>query len=341
MVLAVFLFSASLFVYGQSDQTRRDLAASFNKFDVVRLESGLNANAETKIAFYHNGDPMEITLEPHDMRAARYRASDTGSFGETTAERGPVTTFKGSVTGDIGSEARINVNSGRLEGYFTSHGERFFIEPASNYSLAARGNEYVIYQMEDIALKHDLNCTSRLGEKLEFGLRITGSASPNFVEGMKHLDLATDADLEYVNTLGGPAQANNEILGILNVLDGLFSGQLHLSINVVFQHTWSAADPYTGADSKALTESFQAYWNANYPLASTPRDAAHLFSGKFPGNGWAFIGTLCSNATYAYGTSGYVPSGWAPFNMSSSHMRSDIILERITPRPLKAALTLS
>ncbi len=211
-----------------------------------------------------------------------------------------------------GSDARININGSDIEGYFRSAGEQYFVEPASNYSPNAAKGEFVVYKMEDAIAGNSFACSSKLDEKIQLGREVVSTSVSNVSPALKRLEIATEADAEYVSTLGSPALANSEILGILNVVEGLYTDQLVLDIRVVFQHTWSTPDPYTGANPEALVRSFQAYWNANYPLTSVRRDTAHLFTGKAQAvsQGWAFIGVVCQNPTFAYGLSGYV--SWAP-----------------------------
>jgi hypothetical protein len=311
-LVAFVLLAAAVTAFGQSDRTRSDLAASFSKFDVGRVKSSSAANGRVSLSFTLGGSRVELSLEPHDMRAVRYRAQNTGEEGDTVSDRVPVSTFKGIVSGEEGSEARFNFRNSQVEGYFTSGGDRFFVEPASNYSKYAANGEYVIYRMEDALIDQSFGCTSKLGEKIGYGQEITRSAVSNAILGTKRVEIATDADLEYVNALGGPAAANAEILGILNVTEGLYTNQLLLSLSVVFQHTWSTGDPFAGANPEGIVRSFQAYWNANYPLTTMPRDTAHLFTGKTQAlsQGWAFIGVICRDQASAYGLSGYI--SWAP-----------------------------
>lgn len=298
--------------FGQSDALRNDLRTFFKNVDVVSISDTKAASGNHRLRFEQGGKQVELALEPHDIRAANYRSVNTGMNGETTLGRLGVNTFKGSVSGVAGSDARININGSDIEGYFRSAGEQYFVEPATNYSPNATKGEFVVYKMEDAVGGDSFACSSKLDEKIQLGREIASTGVSNVSPTLKRLEIATEADAEYVSTLGGPTLANSEILGILNVVEGLYTDQLVLDIRVVFQHTWSAPDPYTGANPEALVRSFQAYWNANYPLSSIRRDTAHLFTGKAQAvsQGWAFIGVVCQNPTFAYGLSGYV--SWAP-----------------------------
>jgi hypothetical protein len=312
-ILTMFVvFSAAVLGYGQSGQTMTDLGRSFSRFELVRMTLNTEKGGRNRLSFAGEGRAVEIILTPHEMRAARYRSQDTSAAGETVSERAPVSTFAGTVSGEAGTEARLYAADGGIDGYFTSGGERYFVEPASNYSKSAGSGDHVIYRMEDVRDGAEFGCSSSLGEKIQYGRSLASSATPESVQGMKRIELATEADFEYVNTLGGASQANAEILGILNVVEGLYTSQLNLTISVVFQHTWSTADPYAGANPEGVARAFQGYWNANFPQNTTPRDTAHLFSGKSQvlSQGWAFIGVVCRDPASAYGMSGYI--NWAP-----------------------------
>ena len=126
--------------------------------------------------------------------------------------------------------------------------------------------------------------------------------------GADTVEIATDADFQYLTVFGNSAaRANEEILGILNMAEPVYERELGLTFSVVFQHTWTTADPFTGADRPGLLTSFQSYWNANFPAATIRRDIAHLFTAKTfaLGGGYAYIGEACDPVN-AYGLSGYV-----------------------------------
>ncbi|MBK6750816.1 MAG: VCBS repeat-containing protein [Pyrinomonadaceae bacterium] len=306
-VVVFFVCLAAVSGSAQSGVLRSDVERSFSRADVVRVEV-----SNGKMRFRTAGGAVEIALQPHDLRAPDYRAENTGFEGNTAEERRPVNTFIGTVNGDSGSNARLNLLRGGYEGFFELRGTRYFIEPAINYSAAAEPRDHIIYRPQDAIRTDEFSCGSYLADKIEYGKQLTDSGLAARPSGPKRIEIATDADLEYVNILGSVSSANDEILGILNTIEGLYSSDLNLSIAVTFQHTWTTPDPYAGANTELTVRSFQAFWNANYPLSSAPRDTAHLFSGKahLQSQGWAFIGVICNNPNFAYGMSGYI--NWSP-----------------------------
>ncbi len=308
MALAGIMMLGTL-AFGQNEQLNGDLGKSFSKFDVARTGESLRTNGGKKqIHLSAAGRSVELNIAPHDVRSPRYRAEDTTSEGVRLLERTPVNTYKGTIAGTAKSQVRLTINGGNVEGYFESNGERFLIEPASKYSSSAAAGELVVYKAEDSLLKNEFFCGSDIEEKMEHGKSLAKGQTPIGSLTFQTIEIATDADREYVNLLGGAAQANSEILSIFNMIEGVYESELGLTFRVVYQHTWSTADPFDGTNTTTLLETFRTHWNAAYPTATVPRDAAHLFSGKANAlfRGRAFINVICANPAFAYAISGHI-----------------------------------
>ena len=123
--------------------------------------------------------------------------------------------------------------------------------------------------------------------------------------GLRVIEIATEADFQYVTATGGAAATNAEILSILNLVEGMYENEIGLTISVVYQHTWETQDPFNGASVSALLSSFQNHWNTNFPATQYPRDTAHLWTAKpnALNQGYAYVGVIC-NTSSAYGISG-------------------------------------
>ena len=301
-----------LLTFATSAQDRRvsdDLANSFRRVEVVRIAA---PRGSQRLSFRANARDVKLAIAPHDLRSKSFQAQDRNVHGETVIERTPVNTYKGKIEGEEDSNVRLTMDGSRIEGYYTTRGERYFIEPAGNYSRFAATDQFVVYRAEDVIASALFSCGLTLDEKVDFGKELAQNGLTEAVQSLKQIELATEADFEYVTALGGAAQANNEILGILNMVEGTYETELGLSISIVFQHTWSTTDPFAAADALGTLQNFQSYWNANFPIATKARDTAHLFSAKANaiGQGWAYLGVICQNPTFAYGLSGRV--NWAP-----------------------------
>jgi hypothetical protein len=122
---------------------------------------------------------------------------------------------------------------------------------------------------------------------------------------MKVVEIATESDGEYTAALGGSANANNDILAVLNGVQAIYQRDLGLTFTVVFQHTWTdaAADPYTtSGDAGAMLKEFTDYWSRNI---TNPRDVTHLWTGRVLGGpaGVAWTGVVCLDPGFSYGLS--------------------------------------
>src|SRR5437879_11244131 len=168
----------------------------------------------------------------------------------------------------------------KLEGMIVTQDESYFIESARKYSAAARGSDYLLYKASDVrpdirktcgTLDEEINHEAKL-----FLSRASTGVTPEVFSPFKIVEIATEADFEYVSALGSSSAANNDILGIMNAVQGIYQRDIGLTFTVVFQHTWSTAnDPYnTSGDAAAALNEYTNYWNANF--ASQPRDVTHL-----------------------------------------------------------------
>ncbi len=312
-LFVILLISASFFaVSAQSDALKNDLGNSFKNVSVVRLntrDAVRQAQASRTISIATSNKTFELSLTPRDLRAARYFAEDTTAVGVRRLERTPVTTYKGKIVGEAASEVRLTINDSSVEGYFLDGAERYFIEPAKRYSELAAADEFIVYKAEDVLRETGFICPQDLGEKLEDGKQMVLTNGVQSLNGLKAIEIATEADFDFVQTANNNASvANDRILSILNMVEGVYENDINLTVSVVFQHTWSTADPFNGANSNLLLSSFQNHWNTNYPLTQYQRDAAHLFTNKpnVRSQGYAYLGVICNNPSFAYGMSGKI-----------------------------------
>lgn len=308
----IFVFTFNLFAFGQTSNLQSDLNNSFKKFDLVKFNNRTalrQAQTEKTLSVATAENNFELVLEPNDLRSARYKAEDVAGDGVHQIEKGAVTTFKGTVSGQNNSQVRLLIDGTKIEGYFISGDEMFIVEPAQKYSRAAAAEDYVVYHAEDLVNPQAYSCevTEKIAQGKEM-LSLSGIQSPQ--AGLRILEVATEADFEFVTALGGVSQANAEILNILNMVDGVYQRELGLTISVVYQHSWTTADPFTNTSTNTVLLSFRDYWNLNLPATQIPRDTVHLFSGKstIAGQGLAFIGVVCRDPANSYGLTGRIDS---------------------------------
>ncbi|PYS74599.1 MAG: hypothetical protein DMF73_03145 [Acidobacteria bacterium] len=256
---------------------------------------------------------FEVQLRPNDLRAPNYRAEEVDADGvtRTTAMSG-VTTYKGNVEGVWASDARFTVTDNAVEGMIVMPGQSYFVEPAQKYSSSASATDYLLYTASD--LRPDITrslANDTLEEQVNTGAKqIMPSAAsgdtPAVFSPFKVVEIATEADFEYVQGVGGTAAAaNNDILSIMNGIQAIYERDIGLTFTVVFQHAWDTpTDPYTtSGDALAMINEFKTVWNRDF--SGTARDVAHLWTGRSLGGpaGVAFTGVVCLSPSSAYGLS--------------------------------------
>lgn len=299
----------------QKSRSEKNLERSFKSFSLTRLDPDSLSpkfGGERLAALNTNFGRFEMRLTPRELRAPSYRAEETTAAGSRAVERGPVTTFKGVINGEPDSRVRVSIDDGVMEGFFVVDGETYFVEPAARYSKMALEGDLVVYRQRDVLLDSSFVCQSELMNDIRDGKQMLESGS-GAVMAANMIDIATEADHDFFLTNNSnSASTNNKILSILNMTEGLYEAELNLTIRVTFQHTYAISDGYDGSNAATLLESFRVRWNGLYPTEQYPRDTAHLFTYKpnVRAQGYAFLGVVCNNPSYAYGLSGRVDPTW-------------------------------
>jgi hypothetical protein len=310
------LFVMSVSVFGQN-ALDKDLDKSFHKYNLVELDNKVvleKAKSEQPIEFQAYGREFQFVLTPNDLRAGNYKAIESNDSGEREMERAEVITYKGKLSNDLDSEVRFTITEENIEGLmYTGGGEKFFVTKARKYSKNARKDDIIVYGEGDLIKTVDLsndspNQPDDIEGKVDLGLdavkpyifKGTAMAAAEATVELRVLEVATDADYLWVTQSGGGAAANNEILGIMNLVDGIYKRDLNLTVKVTFQNVWTTPDPYTGTTLDAVLNSFQNYWNANFSYAQYPRDAAHLYTGKLSNGGISSADFVCRYPAWAY-----------------------------------------
>ncbi|MGH9967673.1 MAG: M12 family metallo-peptidase [Pyrinomonadaceae bacterium] len=295
-------FSAkSMVVLSQDDKNyRQDVNKILKRYDQLELDTQVIAEQVRltgALSLPTSAGRFDLELAPYDMRAANYRAEvslDGGVVSEL--EPGSVRTYKGTVVGMAGAQVRFTIDESTLEGLIITPAQQFFIEPARRYSASASREDFLVYKASDVVETSFGECGVTLAEKVgkEAGRVETETLTASSAGGVvpeavfsppRLVDLATEADFEYFTAFGSSATAaNNEILSIMNQVEGIYNTQFGLRFNVVFQNVWATAgDPYSSTAASTVLDEFTNFWNAN--RGSVSRDLAHMWTGKdFDGN---------------------------------------------------------
>jgi hypothetical protein len=98
----------------------------------------------------------------------------------------------------------------------------------------------------------------------------------------READMATDADFEYFQASGSSAAAaNNDILGIINQINGVYRAEIGMTFKVIYQRAWAtSADPYDATTLSGLLAQARTQWRDAPPAGSEARDVVHLWTGR-------------------------------------------------------------
>ena len=288
-------------VLTRTSDVERALNPILSSYEVLRFEPGeIEQQIRTtgELRFRFAGTDFHFNLKPHNMRAPNYRAVETGPGGvRRRLPPQPVRTYKGTLAGRGDTRGRFNLTGRGIEGVVFAPEGWFFVEPLRNYLPGAADGDLVVYRHADLKPSKDFSCDVTLPKRLERALarvetRTETNGPTNYV-----VDVATEADYEFVQTLGGSAEANRDIEGILNVLGEVYQNELLVTLQLSFQHAWATEDPYTATNTLELMSEFVAYWSENY-AEEQDFNVAHIWSDKPGVAGGISRNGICTENTY-------------------------------------------
>ena len=300
-------------VLTRTDEVSRALSPVLSSYEVIRMNPGeIEQQVRTtgELRFRFDGTDFYFNLEPHDMRTPNYRAVETGPGGvRRTLPTQPVHTFKGVLAGREDTRGRFNLTEGGVEGVVYAPEGWVYVEPLSRYLPDTPAGELVFYRHSDVRPGQTWKCDVSLPHRLQREISRVEAQVDATTPTQYAVEVATEADYEYVQSLGGSQEANREILGILNQVEGVYQSELLLQIQIGFQHAWTTNDdsyPYTATDFSALLSQFAAHWNANF-AKSHDFDLAHIWTDLESVNrfaaGLAYLSVVCNAREVSYSLS--------------------------------------
>ena len=302
--------------------TERALQTVLSNYEVIRMEPSdiearIKVSNRLKVQLTSGLGLVDFRVEQRNLLSPRYRAEVTGEDGvRRQLSSPPVTTYRGTaVVGQEVVQARFTITSEKFEAVVFTPGDWHYIEPLRNYLPSAEAAELVVYKHSDIKPGQEWRCgvSRRLQEGRD---RLEARAAATDTTTTYTVEVATEADYEYVQYWGGSAAANREIRAILNQVEGVYETELKLKLEIVYQHAWTrSSDPYSGTDGTKLLGQFREYWNANF--ISEGYDLAHLWTDRgtvtiededgeeMEVAGQASRGTVCNLFSLPRGAYGY------------------------------------
>ena len=261
----------------------RTLQAVLSDYEVIRMEPN-DIEDQVKefgeLVLNLKGVPYRFGLVPRDLRSPRYRSDATGPDGvRRQLPPEAVTTYRGTaVAGQGYVQGRFTITGDKFEGVVFTPDDWTFIEPVSHFTSTASGDDLVVYRQSDIRPGQRWRCgvPHRLQEGRDH-LEVRAAATDTTTT--YEVEIATEADYEFVQYWGSAEAANREIRSILNQVEGVYEEQLKLKLEIVYQHAWTReSDPYTATNGSALLAQFTEYWNDNFYAEGY--DVAHLWTSR-------------------------------------------------------------
>ncbi|HWM27637.1 MAG TPA: M12 family metallo-peptidase [Woeseiaceae bacterium] len=264
-----------------------------------KLSLGTSApNAEQKIqpgkpltlTFDALGRSFELELEANDRLLS---PASRQSLAENIA------LYRGTLRGRPGSWTRIVIANGVPRGLVWDGDEMFAIEAPGDSAVAA--DSPVVFRLADVyVVPGTMSCGASSGggnaaavyTKLAGELAAQKAGAPG---ATSQIDLGAIGDFEFVERISTGAEA--AIVTRLNNVDGIFSEQLGVQINVAtLQIHADADDPFSDTlDSGALLDELGFYRRDTPPHRS--HGLTHLFTGRNLDEqtvGIAYLDALCS-----------------------------------------------
>ena len=260
-------------VLTRTSEVARALNPVLSSYEVLRFEPGeieRQIRTDGELRFRFDETDFHFNLKPHNMRAPGYRAVETGPGGvRRTLPPQPVHTFKGTLAGREDTRGRFNLTGRGVEGVVFAPEGWVYLEPLRNYLPSAQAGELVVYRHANVKPGEDFQCGVSLPERVQRGVaRVEARTQTETSDGPTNyvVDVATEADYEYVQILGGSTEAKSNIEGILNVIAEVYQNELLVTLRISFQHVWATEDdPYTDTTDPEVVESeFASYWGDNF-----------------------------------------------------------------------------
>lgn len=227
--------------------------------------------------------------------------------------------YRGRLTDQAGSWLRLAVKGASIQGMFSDGVDIFVLEPASQVRgalvapLDAASGDTLIFKLADVRVDAgeatcglaETNDAQTGAEEFKALVRELKSA-PLVMEGLGanvRLQLSALGDASFLQRFGGEQQAREAILIRLNNVDGVFSSQLGVEIQVpsVFVNE-AGSDPLSDeTDANDLLNELSMLRQSSTGLNSA--GLTHLFTGRdLSGEtvGIAYLAKLC-HARYGVG----------------------------------------
>ncbi|HEY7378307.1 MAG TPA: M12 family metallo-peptidase [Steroidobacteraceae bacterium] len=284
----------------------------------IALQAAPNATAVTRslrsqiasgrLSFQAYGRQFDLDLESNArLLAARQLQRSASAAGSAAAPDYQL--LRGRVAGLAGSWVRITRIGEELHGAIWDGSELYTIEPArivnrfATDRLAVSGSTPVVYRLSDSdAGSRPMSCGAEVPDQRRTALaaydslvgELAADSSLASVTGSE-IEVAVIGDYEFYTT--HPDNTEAELLARMNIVDGIFGGQLGVDIVVSQVKVFTTpSEPFSTNKGSDLLEQVGRYRSSSAELRSA--GIAHLITGRDIADnmaGIAYVGTVCDD----------------------------------------------
>lgn len=263
----------------------------------VSFSQKVGGSSPVAFAFDALGQSFEFQLEPNiGFLSASSRALLPEGIG----------VFRGRLVGNAESWARIVVYEGVPRGLFWDGIEMYAIEAPGDSIV--KTDSPIIYRLADTFIAPgSMSCgsASLSGNGAAVFGKLVGELNAVVAQGpgaVSEISIGVVSDFEFTTAQGGATAAAAAIVTRINTVDGIYSQEIGVQINVPFIDAFDiAADPFTDeSDPGKLLDEVLAY-RQNTP-AQNNLGLTHLYTGRVLDGttvGIAFQDVLCRTSAGA------------------------------------------
>jgi hypothetical protein len=260
------------------------------------------------LSFMAYGQQFTLHLQPNDRVIAQLPAE------QKDALRPTVQLYRGMLADVEGSWVRVAHIGGQWSGVIWDGVELYIIDtsdevaPLLDSGLVHATPYTLIYRLSDTVNTPGqcaVDPTASPVRKYRTLLEELRESVPTLPAAAKQLDVAIVADVSFIQS---QSDAEATVLARMNVVDGIFSEQVGVQINVAEIHLLQQDGGLTSTDPRTLLNQFSSLASSS---TFTNPGLAHLFTGRHLNGsvvGIAYLGSLCS-ARYGVGLSEASRSG--------------------------------
>jgi len=289
-----------------------ELNATFNtykqyNFDIQNLRSELIENIGSTIELSSKDFDIELELAPVDLLTADFQIKALYDDGPKYIDYNEVNTYVAYDKNNPNKQYRFYISDTRIQGMFTFEGEDYRIESARKYRKSADNSEIVVYKPTDrIEDKSDGNYTCHLDESdAKDETKGDHSSSQKITGGCSEVELAIAADYLLFEEQGGIDGVLEELVSILNDVQGDYSVQfddvVQFRINELMVSCCEDCDPWISTTNLFTLLGWFKDWGLNDGFEK-PHDLGLLWTNRITDGGVvgaAYLNSLCGTNRYS------------------------------------------